>query len=131
MKGKNSLAVVTALLFFAGAVPGTPQTQRTSGVSADPAWAGLMRSMEHMDAAMMVVPRSGDTDVDFVRLMLPHHQAAIEMAKAELLHGNDPQIRRLAQEVIADQESEIQLMQLWLRQRNLSAEANTALPAED
>jgi uncharacterized protein (DUF305 family) len=46
--------------------------------------------------------------------MLPHHQAALDMAKAELMHGQDPQMRRLAQEIITEQESEIELMQLWL-----------------
>jgi uncharacterized protein (DUF305 family) len=69
-----------------------------------------------MDAAMVSVKRSGTTDVDFVRLMLPHHLAALDMAQTELLAGHDPQMRRLAQEMIADQESEIQLMQLWLKQ---------------
>ena len=71
------------------------------------------------------VERSGDSDVDFVRLMLPHHQAAIDMAKTQLfmaktqlLHGKDPQMRRLAQEIITDQQSEIVLMQLWLKQHN-------------
>jgi uncharacterized protein (DUF305 family) len=58
--------------------------------------------------------------------MLPHHEAAVEMAKAELLHGNDAQMLRLAQEIITDQESEIQLMQLWLgRQRTQSKEPQT------
>jgi uncharacterized protein (DUF305 family) len=47
-------------------------------------------------------------------LMLPHHQAAIDMAKTELLYGKNPQIRRLAQEIITDQQLEIQLMQRWL-----------------
>jgi len=51
-----------------------------------------------------------------VKLMLPHHQAAIDMAKIQLLHGKDPQIRRLAQEIITDQQSEIELMQHWLKQ---------------
>jgi uncharacterized protein (DUF305 family) len=46
--------------------------------------------------------------------MLPHHQAALDMAKAELMYGQDPQMRRLAQEIITEQESEIELMQLWL-----------------
>jgi uncharacterized protein (DUF305 family) len=40
------------------------------------------------------------------------------MAKVELIHGQDPQMRRLAQEIIADQESEIELMQLWLRRNH-------------
>ena len=61
---------------------------------------------------------SGEADHDFVKMMIPHHQGAIDMAKAVLLHGKDPQMRRLAQEIITDQQSEIQLMQLWLKQRN-------------
>jgi uncharacterized protein (DUF305 family) len=81
-------------------------------------WAELMTGMDRMHAAMGSVKRSGDSDVDFVRLMLPHHQAAIDMAKTQLLHGKDPQIRRLAQEIIIDQQSEIELMQLWLKQRD-------------
>ena len=53
--------------------------------------------------AMGAIQRSGNNDVDFVRLMLPHHQAALDMAKTQLLYGKDPQMRRLAQEIITDQ----------------------------
>jgi uncharacterized protein (DUF305 family) len=74
--------------------------------------------MEKMRAAMASVTPSGDSDVDFVRLMLPHHQAAIDMAKTELVYGKDPQMRRLAQEIITDQQSEITLIQLWLKRRS-------------
>ena len=73
--------------------------------------------MEKMHMAMGAIQRSGNNDVDFVRLMLPHHQAALDMAKTQLLYGKDPQMRRLAQEIITDQESEIELMQRWLRQQ--------------
>ena len=100
----------------------------TTGNTAmqDPNWAELMKSMQTMHAAMGAAKPSGNDDVDFVNLMLPHHQAAVDMAKAELLHGSDPQMRRLAQEIIADQQSEIQLMQLWLgRQRIQSKEPQT------
>ena len=83
----------------------------------DPNWAELMKSVQTMHAAMETAKPSGNDDEDFVDLMLPHHEAAVEMAKAELLHGGDPQMRRLAQEIIADQESEIQLMSLWLEQQ--------------
>jgi uncharacterized protein (DUF305 family) len=85
----------------------------------DPDWTELMGSMDKMQAAMASVKPSGDSDVDFVRLMLPHHQAAIDMAKAQLMYGKDPQMRRLAQQIITDQQSEIQLMQLWLKQRDV------------
>jgi uncharacterized protein (DUF305 family) len=84
--------------------------------TADPGWSELTGSMDKMHAAMASVEPSGDSDVDFVKLMLPHHQAAIDMSKAQLLNGKDPQMRRLAQEIIIDQQSEIELMKLWLKQ---------------
>jgi uncharacterized protein (DUF305 family) len=86
--------------------------------STDPDWSELIASMDKMHMAMGAVVRSGNSDVDFVRLMLPHHQAAVDMAKTQLLYGKDPQIRRLAQEIITDQQLEIELMQLWLKQHH-------------
>jgi uncharacterized protein (DUF305 family) len=83
----------------------------------DPQWNELAGSMDKMHAAMTSIQPSGDTDVDFVRLMLPHHQAAIDMARTELARGTNPQIRRLAEEIVADQQSEMELMQLWMKQR--------------
>jgi uncharacterized protein (DUF305 family) len=47
-------------------------------------------------------------------MMIPHHQGAIDMAKAELIYGKDPVMRRLAQEILVDQQSEIDAMHLWL-----------------
>lgn len=81
-------------------------------------WSELIASMDKMHMAMEAVGRSGNSDVDFVRLMLPHHQAAIDMAKTQLLYGRDPQMRRLAQEIITDQQLEIELMKLWLKQQH-------------
>jgi len=82
-----------------------------------PQWAQWMESMRRMHAVMSSAVPSADVDMDFVTLMLPHHQAAIDMARVELISGKDPQIRRLAEEIVTDQQSEIQLMQLWQRQR--------------
>jgi len=84
----------------------------------DSDWSELMASMDKMHNAMGAVERSGNSDIDFVRLMLPHHQAAIDMAKTQLLYGKDPQMRRLAQEIITDQQLEIELMQRWLKQQH-------------
>ena len=88
--------------------------------STDPDWSELTASMDKMHMTMGAVARSGNSDVDFVRLMLPHHQAAIDMAKTQLLYGKDPQMRRLAQEIITDQQLEIELMQRWLKQQQVN-----------
>jgi len=108
-----------------------PQDPHLMGHMAtdDSNWAALMKNMETMHAAMTGVEPSGHNDADFVSLMLPHHQAAVDMAKTELLYGSDPQMRRLAQEIIADQESEIQLMELWLDRQGVHAKDPSHLPS--
>src|SRR5690349_5780246 len=60
-------------------------------------WSALTGSIHNMHAAMSSVKPSGNSDADFAALMLPHHQAAIDMANSELINGKDPQMRRLAQ----------------------------------
>ena len=66
-------------------------------------------AMTKMMAAMDVKP-SGDVDADFVATMVPHHQAAIDMAKAELRYGRNEQLRRIAQAIIVTQQEEIATM---------------------
>jgi uncharacterized protein (DUF305 family) len=90
-------------------------------LTAGPAWSEFNSSMQKMHIAMTSVKASGNSDVDFVRLMLSHHQAAIAMAKTQLLFGKDPQMRRLAQEIVTDQQSEIDLMQMWLKQHPVAS----------
>ena len=77
----------------------------------------MNESKDRMDKGMKSAPMNGDVDHDFATMMMPHHQGAIDMAKAELLYGKDTVMRRLAEEVIVDQQSEIQAMQLWLSKR--------------
>jgi hypothetical protein len=64
----------------------------------------------------MAVKPTGDIDADFVAMMVPHHQGAIDMALAVLRHGRNPQIRRLAQEIIVTQQQEIAVMRLAVGQ---------------
>ena len=89
-----------------------------AGAQMDSRATNFMRimdeSMKRMDTGMKSAPMSGNSDHDFVTMMMPHHQGAIDMAKAELIYGNDPVMRRMAEEIIVDQQSEIQAMQLWL-----------------
>jgi hypothetical protein len=72
-------------------------------------------AMTRMMAGMDVKP-SGDIDRDFTAMMIPHHQGAIEMAQAELRYGGNEQLRRIAQEIIVDQQQEIAAMHLALDQ---------------
>ncbi|KAA3448880.1 DUF305 domain-containing protein [Mesorhizobium sp. SARCC-RB16n] len=79
-----------------------------------PSTAGYEAAMDKMHTDMMASQYTGNADVDFVRGMIPHHQGAIDMAKVELANGKDPEIRKLAEGVIAAQEAEIKQMQDWL-----------------
>ncbi|MDQ1741518.1 MAG: hypothetical protein QOE53_3170 [Pseudonocardiales bacterium] len=101
--------------FLACIFVGSALAQAEAG--PDPDWSKLLASMDKMHMAIGAIGRSGNDDVDFVRLMLPHHQAAVDMARAQLLYGKDPQMRELAQKIISDQESEIGLMQGWLKEQ--------------
>jgi uncharacterized protein (DUF305 family) len=67
----------------------------------------MMRAMER--------PMTSDPDRDFLAMMIPHHQGAVEMARLLLVHGRDPLTRRLAEEIIASQQAEIASMQARLR----------------
>jgi hypothetical protein len=68
-------------------------------------------AMTKMMVTMMIKP-SGDIDRDFVNMMVPHHQGAIDMAQSVLRHGNNEVVRRLAQEIIVTQQQEIAAMRL-------------------
>lgn len=74
------------------------------------ATAAMMATMDSMHSAMNEVQISGDIDQDFIALMVPHHQSAVEMAVVYLETGKDPELRRLAQQIIASQKAEIEHM---------------------
>ena len=71
------------------------------------AMGAMMASSKKMTANMMQVKMSGDPDSDFTAMMIPHHQGAIDMANIELKYGKNPELRKAAQKMIADQTKEI------------------------
>jgi uncharacterized protein (DUF305 family) len=82
----------------------------------NPAVQAYREANDRMHEGMMV-GFTGDADVDFARGMIPHHQGAIDMANIVLEHGEDEEIRQLAEEVIAAQEEEIAFLRDWLEAR--------------
>lgn len=83
------------------------------------------RAINNQMHAGMGAEFTGHADVDFMRGMIPHHQAAIDMAKVALQHGKDQQVRTLAQEVISAQESEVAMMKTWLDENGKKATAGS------
>jgi hypothetical protein len=98
-------------------MPGTPTMQvpmMGAGETAQgPAARGYEAAMNRMQRGMAVAI-SGDADVDFARMMIPHHQGAIDMAQVELAQGKDPALRAMAQDIIKAQEGEIATLKDWL-----------------
>lgn len=103
---------VIALAMFAALGPATPLAARST---SDAFLAENEAAMIRMHAAMEIQP-SGDVDRDFIALMIPHHQGGIDMAVAVLRHSKNEQIRRLAQEIIVEQQQEIAAMRLAVGQ---------------
>ena len=80
---------------------------------ANPADKAFATSMSTMMKGMNVKP-TGRPDKDFVTMMMPHHQGAVDMAKVELQYGIDPELRQLATDIVAAQEKELAQMKAWL-----------------
>jgi len=78
----------------------------------------LMQGMNQMHQDMMAAAQYKDPDVAFAAGMLPHHIGAVKMAEVELKYGKDPEMRKLAENIINAQQAEIEQMQKWLKVHN-------------
>ena len=107
-----------SLADYISAICSTPF--RSSSAEEAPFLAENVSAMTRMMIDMGIQP-SGDVDTDFAAIMTPHHQGAIAMARAELRHGHNEQLRRMAQEIIVTQQQEIVAMRLALGQPLLPA----------
>jgi len=124
MRPSIRLAVLAAIV-----AAGAPSLgANVAGASADetPYLSENDKAMTKMMDDMSVKP-TGDVDRDFVAMMTPHHQGAIDMAKAELRYGHNEQLRRIAQQIVIEQQQEIVAMRLALGQPS-SAPADSMSP---
>jgi uncharacterized protein (DUF305 family) len=84
------------------------------GAAADTASTKAFKVANDKMHGDMAITFSGNADVDFIKGMLPHHQGAVDMAKIVIEHGKDPAVRKLAQDIIKAQNTEIAFMKAWL-----------------
>lgn len=114
-----SLAIAAALATTALTLPAFAQGGHAamghSTEAMNPASQAYMDAMKTMDDAMATMKMANKPGIDFAEMMIPHHQSAIDMAKAYLESGeNDPEITKLSNEIIAAQETEIAFLKSWL-----------------
>jgi uncharacterized protein (DUF305 family) len=109
-------AALTSVLALAAAVAALASMPAARGETGEQPF--LFENQHIMDKMMrgMAPKPTGDVDTDFAAMMIPHHQGAIEMAVLELRYGRNEQLRRIAQEIIVDQQQEIGAMRLALGQ---------------
>lgn len=103
-------------MFVLGAVAATTDLQAQDraaphvhgdGAPRDDFASAMHERMRVMTDAMERAPMTGDPDRDFLAMMIPHHQGAVDMARLVLTHGRDPLTRQLAEEIVASQQTEI------------------------
>ena len=113
------LASVMLSAGFASAQINHANHTATASDSSHPANAfhrEMTQSMAKMHEDMTSAPMTGNPDIDFAEMMIPHHQGAIDMAKIQLKYGKDPALRTLADEIITAQEKEIAEMRQRIQQ---------------
>ncbi|RLM20598.1 DUF305 domain-containing protein [Brenneria alni] len=114
MKSINLLIVGSLLAPLAAFAADSGHNGHHSG-NATESQQAYMQGMDQMHTQMQEGIQSSDPDVAFAKGMIAHHQGAIDMAKTELKYGKDPELRKLAEEIINAQQPEIDQMQAWLK----------------
>lgn len=99
-----------------GMMHGEMMMNMKPGMQMSEADKGYMAAMQAMGQSMMEMKMTGDPSADFVRMMIPHHQSAVDMAKVLLQQREiDPEIKTIAEKIIVDQTKEIDQLQAWLK----------------
>lgn len=118
----NTLKLVTAITVLVATTAAVAQEMKMDGsatgegapkTSPDSAYSEAFAASAARMMSNMAVTSTGDADKDFVLMMVPHHQGAIDMARVELRYGKDPVLRKLSEDIIKAQEGEIDTMSTW------------------
>jgi len=125
-----SLATAVSVTATSFALAQDPTSTREVRSKENPFLTENASAMKKMMADMMIKP-SGDVDRDFVAMMVPHHQGAVDMAKAELEYGHNEQLRQLAREIVANQQREITVMRSAISDEGSSAAQPTEQPQRE
>ncbi len=112
----NILKPLAALVLMGGSALAQDQSGHTMG-----AMPGHMAAMDKMMTSMNEMETTGNADADFLIMMIPHHQSAIDMAEIELEHGSDAETREMAQQIIDAQKHEIADMRAMLQRMGVEA----------
>ena len=89
------------------------------GMQMSEADKGYMAAMHRMGQTMMSTEMTGEPSADFARMMIPHHQSAIDMSEVLLKQKNvDPEIKAMAEKIVEAQKKEIKAFQAWLKKHN-------------
>ena len=114
MKRSHALPVVAAAAVCLMTALFPLPCSAAEGMAPGGADQAMMSGMSRMQQQMEAAPMTGNADHDFVAMMTPHHAGAIDMAKVELRYGHDPELRRMARDIIAAQQREIGQMNAWM-----------------
>lgn len=119
---RRSVALTAAALLLAAPAAMAQTTQQVhppmpgapSGAAMQQHRPEMRQAMEKMNRDMTGAPMTGNPDRDFAAMMVPHHQGALDMARAYLQEGKDPEMRRMAEKTIQDQEKDIRDLREWM-----------------
>lgn len=127
--GAAALVALAASLAQAQPAPaaGNSAMPGMSGSSAMAGGMDMKTMMKDMNEKMSSMPMTGNQDVDFATMMRVHHQGAIDMAEAELRSGKEPQMRKMAKDIIAAQKKEIAQIDKFLARHG---DKSKAMPAK-
>ncbi|MBC7660231.1 MAG: DUF305 domain-containing protein [Chitinophagaceae bacterium] len=121
----KKVAIALGLILGLSNLARAQNSTQQMGMPSSSAEMGMHQAMTTMCQSMDSMQMSGDIEKDFVMMMIPHHQSAVDMATAYLREGKDPELVMMAKKIIVDQNKEIASMKAWLSAHQTSQPVST------